>query len=644
MKKFLMLPSMAFVRPFHPTVSAVVTALGLLSTGMMANTASAAPVSAPRAFYLNATVDTKFHNAYSLSDGTLLIAGEAGNLNWVPTGVPRIALGLDQITSVAAGKVGFIVQVSGDLSTVIRVVHFPAGSVRSVYKIRGTEIPGQPTGALVISGHRDGVANSGYYLARLNGNFVDSVPTALTWGRDVNNRGEADGGNSHKSIQPWDVGSDGKVSFVEGKAFDANWVAIYRLNANGEREVVPNWRNHWTAAGPEWRGTPASASPTPLSYSGIVMKSRRVGQLRSADASDFAYQTTDENNNPGRRGRYPDDYYFQQHCAFTACSTAQPGYTGYRIGASDTQRVGGVVIDRRTNDLYLGYSTQSRLPGGSPDFEPAVVSMNASGSMRWWARLYRETTDNSSPDQFVDGLELDYTNNRLVVLARAHGNNVVNFWSGNQLQRSPGANGYQNQFTGTNGNIHISWLAKYALSDGHIHNATWIAELNEGQTGGAASTDPIMGGWPNPNSGWPNLNTTRCRNGMSVYADGSVLVSCVGRRTATTVNAYQKMPLPTQQVGTWNEFVRVYKPDLSGLRYSSLLTGNWDKTTGAGGGNVALSGAIAVSGGLLTVGYHQKDSKTGLSQGVPIPATNIPSWGKSTPVANENAVLGLLPF
>jgi len=268
--------------------------------------------------------------------------------------------------------------------------------------------------------------------------------------------------------------------------------------------------------------------------------------------------------------------------------------------------------------------------------------MTSTGALKWWARLYEETGSNSSPDQYVDGLAVDYSNDRLVVLARSHGNNVINFWSGNAIDLDPGGQGFQNRFTGTNGNIHISWLGRYGLSSGRIHAATWVAEFNEGETGGAPHPDPNLGGWPNPNAGWPNLNTTRCRNDLEVFPDGSVLVACTGRRTATTVNAHQRMPLPGQSVGTWNDFVRVYRPDLSGVIYSSLLTGDWDQTTGQGGGNTHLQAVLPLAGGLLTVGHHESAAGQPLGEAVPTTA-DYPDWGRPSPTG-ETALLGKLSF
>jgi len=49
---------------------------------------------------------------------------------------------------------------------------------RDVFKIRSTEVPGQPTGAIFISGSRDGASADGYYLARLKQNLVAAATTS----------------------------------------------------------------------------------------------------------------------------------------------------------------------------------------------------------------------------------------------------------------------------------------------------------------------------------------------------------------------------------------------------------------------------------------------------------------------------------
>ncbi len=238
-------------------------------------------------------------------------------------------------------------------------------------------------------------------------------------------------------------------------------------------------------------------------------------------------------------------------------------------------------------------------------------------------------------------MAIDYAADKLVVLARCHGNNVENFWEGNSIAAAPGAAGYQNQFTGTNGNIHISWLGKLSLASGTLSASTYVAEFAEG-TGslGTPSTDPALDGWPNPNGGWLNVNSTRCST-LRVTADGSVCVTCVGRRTMTTANAYQKMPKPgTGSVSAWNSFARVYAPDLGKPLYSSLLAGAFDTLTGVGGDNTVLHGLYKTDSAILITGY-QKSNASNVAVGVPVPLTGVPAWGASVP-AGQSALFARL--
>lgn len=288
--------------------------------------------------------------------------------------------------------------------------------------------------------------------------------------------------------------------------------------------------------------------------------------------------------------------------------------------------------------MYFGYSTQSILPGGNPDFEPAVVAMSAEGELLWWNRLYEETTANSSPDQYVDGLALDYTYNRLVVLARCHGNNVINLWRGHEVAARPDASAFQNQFTGTNGNIHIGWLGKFEIGDGQLYAATYVAEYNDTTGGlGAPHPDPNLDGWPNPNGGWPNVNTTRC-DGLDVDLDGQVAIACAGRRTITTAGAYQKMAKFEDGSSAWNSFLRVYPEDFSTLIYSGLIVGDFNPADGTGGGNTRIKGVALVNGGVVGAGWHDADEE-GVAKGAPVPTTAVPAWGAELP-DGESALLG----
>jgi hypothetical protein len=225
-----------------------------------------------------------------------------------------------------------------------------------------------------------------------------------------------------------------------------------------------------------------------------------------------------------------------------------------------------------------------------------------------------------------------------VIAARCHGNNVVNLWKGNSLVNNPTAKGFQNSFSGTSGNIHISWLAKYGLDNGKIYNATFVAELGESSTNnfGSNYSNPLYANWPDLNSGWPNLTTTRIQ-GLTVATNGEVCILGLGRRTFTTANAFQRMPNPRSPAkGTWNNFVRVYSADLSNVLYSSLLTGAWDTTSGAGGDNTTLTGVYPINKNILVTGSIRKSGNR-------IPRSEPVSWADST-LNGPKAVFAQLPL
>jgi len=180
------------------------------------------------------------------------------------------------------------------------------------------------------------------------------------------------------------------------------------------------------------------------------------------------------------------------------------------------------------------------------------------------------------------------------------------------------------------------------LSNGILQHSTYVAEYAEGSAAfGSPHPAPNLDGWPNPNGGWPNVNTTRlAENNMKVTADGSVCVIGTGRRTITTTNAYQKMVKPCcGGLSTWNEFVRIYTANLSVPKYSSLVVGAWDTLTQVGGGNTNLFGVFKTADGVIAVGSHQEDANNpGLAKGNDIPVTNVPAWGENSPMG-QSAIL-----
>ncbi len=591
--------------------------------------------------YAGGTGDDAFNDIVQLSNGNFLIAGNSTDLSWYKGAqIPIPATGINNTQG--TNQIGFLIYVSSDFKTILKLLAFPINAVETIRFIRLSNRNGEATADIFISGDtKDSRANGGgYFIAKLNNNFIQGIPTGLTWVK--NNWAEG----YTKEAHPWDVGSDGKVVYITGQSHAADWGAMHRTDNTGKDEVVENFRTHWKVAGGEYYGTASSFATgvKDLSYSGMVFKNGTRCNFRSWTTTDYDALLPDGNGST-KKGTWPLDAFFNSPCTPSVGPTSGPGYTGYNMGGSQVWGASSIVIDRRDNHIYLGMNNQSVLPTGEPDFEPAVVAFDETGKLKWWSRLYHEiapnTSDkylNSSPDQYIDGLAMDYSNNNLVVDARCHGNNVENFWEGNTIAAVPSAVGFQQQFTGSSGNIHISWLGKLQLQSGTLQRSTYVAEFAEGTTGlGSALTDPNMDNWSNPNDGWANVNTTRlAKNTLKASADGSVAVIGVGRRVMTTANAHQKMPLPTSLLkGAWSAFVRVYQPDLNAPLYSSLVTGQWDTATGTGGDNTELLGLCKVKDGIVVVG------KTKNNTGAAIPTSNIPIWG-SDKQNNQDAIIAYL--
>ena len=587
------------------------------------------------------------YDVFQLSDGTVLATGYADNLNWLPADISIQYLDYSGSipNSLGSNRYGVIVHLSANVEEILHVVAFPQGTVEDVRYIKTNGMPYQQTQDLYISCTTADTENNngGYIIAKLNGNFIDQVPTALDWHNVVWAASYA------QLMHPWDVTSDGKVYYVSGEAHGYDWSAMYCLDANGARSVVEHWRTHWIDGGGEWKGTPASSysgGAEALAYSGIVFKIGGRCELRSWTQDEFESIEPDGNGGT-RKGHWPADFLFNGPCDPNSPTANGPGYTGYSAeSCCPVWGASSVVVDRTNNHMYLGMNFKSySQPADSPDFEPAVIAFDADGAMLWWSRLYHEITPAgdtvySLPDQYVDALAIDYTQGQLVVAARAHGNNTENLWEGNEIASNPAASGFQNRFTGTQGDIHESWIGKLDLQTGDLIHATYVAEYAEGTGGlGTPLADPNAGNWPDPNTGWPDLNTTYiAKNNMKISSNGDVLIAGQGRRTMTTVNAWQQMPLPQSDLaGCWNSFLRLYRQDLRYPKYSSLVVGEWDTQTQTGGDNIRIFGVYKTHLGILAVGRHLATAG-GQALGNPMPVSNVPYWGASAP-NGESAVL-----
>ncbi len=596
------------------------------------------------AFYVGNAGKEVFNDVVQLSDGTILIAGAADDMEWLSDQVSLIELGNTEMIANDQGTnhYAFLLHTTADLSEILNVIHLPLGSAEDIRFIKSTNAPRTETGELFISGNTQDSEDGGYFIGKLNNNFVGGIPTAFEWTCNV----KCTADDYPKKYQPWDVDAEGRVYFVRGDSHDWSWSAMYRLDVNGALDVVDHWRTHWKVAGGEFRGTPASSyvgGIDSIDYSGIVFKRDQRCNLRSWTQADYELVQPDGNGGT-KQGLWPLDVLFDGPCDPAGdAPTNGPGYTGYSPGGGATYGPSSVCVDRRSGALYVGFNAKSILPDGNPDFEPAVMKMDSEGALLWWSRLYHEVRSdgsihNSSPDQYIDALAIDYAlplpNSSLVVNARCHGNNVENLWEGNTIAADPDLYSYQNQFTGSTGNIHISWLGKLDTENGDLQHSTYLGEMGQSTTGiGDPHPNPLINGWPNPNDAWMTLNTTRMvQNTLKVTTDGSVLVIGLARRPMTTSNAYLSMPNPYYEgYSAWSSFVRQYNADFSVPQYSSIIRGVWDTLATEPPYNVNLYNVFKTEQGILVVGKHD-------GTGENMPTANVPEWGSSS-AEGESAVI-----
>ena len=663
-----------------------------------------------RLFYAGNNGREVFNKVFTLSDGTYLMSGRASNLDWVPPTASRQLLSIPQVPSVTNDAIigfnsvsntgfAFIIHVAADMESIQSVVYFPENTVVDIDHIRTNTAPGEPTGNLFISGLRAGAVGnraSGWYMARLNNNFISGLPTGCVWYNDVSAKPRSTNQFSgpfanngappdHAIYQPWDVQSDNKVVFVFGTEKEADWASIYRLREDGRTlDTIQYMPVHWAAIThkPQYGGFSAtselrvrnlatrgdsvwartnpgvnpavndSAYIDSVLYSGLLLKVNRTGgtNLRSYSLAAFTDTTVDENGNAGRPHRYPDDLFYTTYCDGSDCPVDRgPGYTGYAPfnpnNNTATQRCVAVKIDRRNNDWYFGYSTYSSFEASPPhDFEPALVAMHSNGQLKWYARLYNEMAGSSLAGQVIDDIELDYSNNDVIVLGRSIDNFANNFWNGNTLVSKPGGNGFQNSFTGASDpNLEINWLGRYAMDTLQIKAATYVGEVAAGEPITNPYTAPLLDGWFNLNVGSRDLANTRVRH-LLVMPDGSVALmgSTIGR-TITTTNGFMPsikpdLSLPNDSLLGENSFVRVYTPDFTTISYSSLVSSIYTPNLGTASG-ITINGLALNndSTGLVLVGAHRTQAPTTVVPiGGSLPTVAVPAWGDVGP-NNESA-------
>ncbi len=186
-----------------------------------------------RLFYAGGAGEETLYDIVQLSDGTVLIAGAADDLDWLPAGLNRIELDPAGIANAQGGnRFSFLLHADSTLENLLDVVYLPQGGAEDFRFIKSTNLPRAATGDLYLSGGTEDAGPGGYFIGKLNNNFVDGLPTAFSWTYNA----KCKNGDYPKNYQPWDVDAAGRVYFVRGDSHDFSWSAMYRLTA----------RENWT--------------------------------------------------------------------------------------------------------------------------------------------------------------------------------------------------------------------------------------------------------------------------------------------------------------------------------------------------------------------------------------------------------------
>ena len=108
-----------------------------------------------RVTYAGGSGNETFYDVTQLSDGTFLVAGTTSSLSWMPPSVSTTVLSATGLSNASGTNVfGFIMQLNGNMSQVLRLVHFPQGAVEDIKFMKFTSRLGQTTGDLLFLAQR----------------------------------------------------------------------------------------------------------------------------------------------------------------------------------------------------------------------------------------------------------------------------------------------------------------------------------------------------------------------------------------------------------------------------------------------------------------------------------------------------------
>lgn len=246
---------------------------------------------------------------------------------------------------------------------------------------------------------------------------------------------------------------------------------------------------------------------------------------------------------------------------------------------------------------------------GFPDFDPFLLHFSAEGRLLW-ANCFLSGLL-SEPDQKTQALAVDPISGDILVCYWQHGNNVQT------LLLAP--DGWLNRFTGTSGNIKITWLGRVEAKTGRLKASTYLYARKPEQR--------------NPN--WPDLNSVGVEDMKVSLTQRVFLVGSTTINLPTTSNAM----IPWVGEGGVHPMLVVLEPGLHAPTYSTYLSpGQGDATHVAVlGGEVALiAGTHQTTGtplpvrGLENFDWLSAEPPAGQDQGlflaiIPIP-DQVPSW------------------
>ena len=609
--------------------------------------------------YVGNTGRESFTSILPLSDGTYLVAGTSSNLDWLPHNCPVTSLnGSDAINNITNDeKIGFILHLDEGLQQIIQVVHLPVGKVESIDFIKTNGLLGERTKQLYISGKFHHEDKSGFYIARLNGNFIDQIPKKLSWTKTITS------GKSHLITQPWDIDHDGNIYVVEGIPYDqTNDLKLLRLKAeNLSKEVIENWRTHEgihvdDGAPISGHWTPAFAKNNVTPRHSYVLLSQKGCALRSWSSQAFNANGSDATGKP-RKGHWPLDHFFATSCdpSFPSATQHGPGFTGLNRLYQENGQVAGVQINKLNGDIYLGINFKAATSQNNQINVPVIIAWKANGVLKWWDRLYNEgTTAGVNCDKKITALQLNPAQTKITVLAQQKG-----------ITDSPlyaGSANFKNNYTGIQSND-VGWLGNFSCNDGKLINSTFLTGVSSNSPQGSDRLKNASG-FTDMNIGNPDMQLCYPGYKLSVNEKGQIALGLRSQYFPTTDNAYQEQGYDDlEDMGTqkaFSEYVVVLNDKLDELVCSSLLSAEWDRKANMAPTIFATSllAFYPTDKGVIVLGQHNDINRDGIPDNSSIPfhyqknTTKQPidasmlAWGKNELQKNDGqtALLAYLTY